>query len=79
MNMSLNKRKSRHIGLVLGVILIIAFVTVSTGFTAAPTKVAPLARNVIVLVPDGMNATAVTLTRWYQGSPLTMDQILTGA
>lgn len=45
-----------------------------TGYAAA----APV-KNVIVLVPDGMNSAAVTLARWYKGSPLTMDQMLVGA
>ncbi|MGM7721352.1 alkaline phosphatase [Metabacillus sp. Hm71] len=34
--------------------------------------------NVIMMVMDGTSSTATTLTRWYKGSPLAMDQIVSG-
>ncbi|MFU8692166.1 alkaline phosphatase [Rossellomorea sp. FS2] len=39
---------------------------------AAPKK------NVIFMIMDGTNSDAVTLSRWYKGSPLHLDGILTG-
>ncbi|HEY9161152.1 MAG TPA: alkaline phosphatase [Desulfomonilia bacterium] len=36
-------------------------------------------KNVIVMIPDGMSVTSVTLTRWYRGgAPLNMDGLLCG-
>jgi alkaline phosphatase len=35
-------------------------------------------RNVIFMVMDGTNSDSVTLSRWYKGSALALDQILTG-
>ncbi|MBA1335550.1 MAG: Alkaline phosphatase [Firmicutes bacterium] len=36
-------------------------------------------KNVILLIPDGMNVSAVTLARWYQdGEPLAMDELACG-
>jgi alkaline phosphatase len=36
-------------------------------------------KNVIVMIPDGMSVSAVTLTRWYQGgAPLSLDGLLCG-
>jgi alkaline phosphatase len=39
---------------------------------AAPVK------NVILLMTDGTSSTHITLTRWYKGSPLALDDILVG-
>ena len=36
------------------------------------------AKNVIVLMTDGTNATATTLSRWYKGTALATDAILVG-
>ena len=35
--------------------------------------------NVIMLVMDGSSNNAVTLSRWYKGQSLAMDEILSGA
>jgi len=35
-------------------------------------------KNVIVLVPDGCSQSALTLARWFQGAPLTVDEIHAG-
>lgn len=36
-------------------------------------------KNVILLIPDGMNVSAATLARWYQdGEPLAMDELACG-
>ena len=37
------------------------------------------AKNVILLMTDGTSSTHITLTRWYKGSPLALDDILVGA
>lgn len=52
-------------------VLIVAAVPV----TAAPAK----AKNVIFLLTDGTGPEAWPLARWVKGSPLVVDQILTGA
>ena len=36
------------------------------------------AKNVILLMTDGTSSTHITLTRWYKGSPLALDDILVG-
>ncbi|MGJ7920792.1 alkaline phosphatase [Neobacillus sp. LXY-4] len=35
-------------------------------------------KNVIMMVMDGTNSSAVTLARWYKGGPLALDEILVG-
>ena len=42
-----------------------------------PVDAAP-AKNVILLMTDGTSATHITLTRWYKGAPLALDNILVG-
>ena len=39
---------------------------------------AAAAKNVILLMTDGTSATHITLTRWYKGAPLALDNILVG-
>jgi alkaline phosphatase len=39
----------------------------------------PVARNVIVLIPDGGSQSLVTLARWARGTPLAVDPIQSGA
>lgn len=35
-------------------------------------------KNVIVLICDGTGSSHITLSRWYKGSPLTLDEMLVG-
>ena len=42
---------------------------------AAPAKT----KNVIILLADGCGATHTTVSRWYKGSPLAMEEIVVGA
>jgi alkaline phosphatase len=35
-------------------------------------------KNVIMMVMDGTSSTATTLTRWYKGEPLALDEIVSG-
>lgn len=37
------------------------------------------AKNVIMLIPDGVSSEQYTLARWFKGAPLTMDSIRSGA
>lgn len=37
------------------------------------------AKNVIMLIPDGVSSEQYTLTRWFKGAPLTLDSIRSGA
>ena len=55
-------------------VLIAAFVlfTFSASGWAAPAK------NVILLMTDGTSSTHITLSRWYKGAPLALDEILVG-
>lgn len=74
--MTLNKK-------ILGITLAGTLAAGSIGFTAAnekaeAKKVKPQAQNVIVLVMDGVSSSTTTLSRWYKGGPLAMDEILTG-
>lgn len=55
----------------------------SLGFGSSDEKVEAKkdpqqAKNVIVLVMDGVSSSTTTLARWYKGEPLAMDGILTG-
>lgn len=68
---------------VIGVTLASSLALSSLGFTAGNSKVAAKkdpekAKNVIVLVMDGVSSSTTTLARWYKGEPLAMDEILTG-
>ncbi|MEK3808666.1 alkaline phosphatase [Bacillus sp. FSL H8-0547] len=74
--MTLNKK-------ILGITLAGTLAAGSLGFTAAnekaeAKKAKPQAQNVIVLVMDGVSSSTTTLSRWYKGGPLAMDEILTG-
>lgn len=44
-----------------------------------PVKEMKKPSNVIMLVMDGSSNNAITLSRWYKGESLAMDEILTGA
>ncbi|HZH63070.1 MAG TPA: alkaline phosphatase [Metabacillus sp.] len=50
----------------------------STNEKVEAKKDSQQAKNVIVLVMDGVSSTTTTLARWYKGEPLAMDEILTG-
>lgn len=68
---------------VIGVTLASSLALSSLGFTAGNSKVEAKkdpekAKNVIVLVMDGVSSSTTTLARWYKGEPLAMDEILTG-
>ena len=64
-----------------------AFAAIMAAVLAPAGQAAPLnevkveepAKNVIMMIPDGMSVDAVALTRWYNGGqPLNMDEIATG-
>ncbi|MBM7585305.1 alkaline phosphatase [Bacillus pakistanensis] len=63
----------------LGILLIIG-VVVSFLFTETPCTFAEnrTPRNVIFMIMDGTNSDVVTLSRWYKGQPLALDEILVG-
>lgn len=42
-------------------------------------EAAATAKNVIILVGDGMGASHTTLARWYKGGPLALDEMVSGA
>ena len=74
--MKLNKK-------VVGITLASTLALGSLGFSSANEKVeakkdSQKAKNVIVLVMDGVSSSTTTLARWYKGQPLAMDEILTG-
>lgn len=68
---------------VMGITLASSLALGSLGLTAGNNKVEAekdpaKAKNVIVLVMDGVSSTTTTLARWYKGEPLALDEILTG-
>lgn len=68
---------------VMGITLASSLALGSLGLTAGNDKVEAekdpeKAKNVIVLVMDGVSSSTTTLARWYKGEPLAMDEILTG-
>ncbi len=74
--MKLNKK-------VVGITLASSLALGSLGFSTTSEKVeakkdSQKAKNVIVLVMDGVSSTTTTLARWYSGQPLAMDEILSG-
>jgi alkaline phosphatase len=74
--MKLNKK-------VIGITLASSLALGSFGLTTGKEKVeakkdSQQAKNVIVLVMDGVSSSTTTLARWYKGEPLAMDEILTG-
>lgn len=54
-------------------LILLAFTAPDACLHAAAPK-----KNVIFMIMDGTNSDAVTLSRWYKGSPLHLDGILTG-
>ena len=53
-------------------ISVFVFFPLSSVADAAPAK------NVILLMTDGTSSAHITLTRWYKGAPLALDDILVG-
>ncbi|MEI2405341.1 alkaline phosphatase [Niallia taxi] len=68
---------------VMGITLASSLALGSFAYTSANEKVeakkeSQQAKNVIVLVKDGVSSTTTTLARWYKGEPLAMDEIMSG-
>ncbi|TRZ39541.1 alkaline phosphatase [Niallia circulans] len=68
---------------VMGITLASSLAIGSLAYTSANEKVeakkeSQQAKNVIVLVKDGVSSTTTTLARWYKGEPLAMDEIMSG-
>ncbi|MFT8320607.1 MAG: alkaline phosphatase [Bacillus sp. (in: firmicutes)] len=68
---------------VLGVTLASSLTLGSIGMISGKEKVEaknnpPKAKNVIVLVMDGVSSSTTTLARWYKGKPLALDGIVSG-
>jgi len=63
----------------LSLVLIIALLA-STFLVVTPAKAgSDVVKNVIILVGDGMGSAHTTLARWYKGSPLALDEMVSGA
>lgn len=66
----------------LSAILVFMLLLVNTVHAATltqPIEKLPEIKNIIVLIPDGMNVSCTTLARWYQGgTPLAMDEMASG-
>lgn len=45
------------------------------GYQLYPAAAEPKVKNVILLIPDGMSLDGTTLTRWYKGGPLALDEM----
>jgi len=65
--------------LALGLTLIFMLLVAAAGSGRADDPLTPLARNVIMMVPDGCSISIQTLARWLQGTDLILDSLLTGA
>lgn len=61
----------RFIGVITLIVLVLCFLLPVAAW-AAPAK------NVILLMADGTSSAHLTLTRWYKGAPLALDNILVG-
>ena len=63
-------------------LLLLVFFTIFTQTYTVPLEKTEtgFAKNVIILIPDGMSTDGVTLTRWVynDGKPLNMDEIASG-
>ena len=63
-------------------LILLAFLTMFTRIYTVPLEKTDtgFAKNVIILIPDGMSTDGVTLTRWVynDGKPLNMDEIASG-
>ncbi len=55
------------------------FLVLATVWARAAWQPLPLARNAIILIPDGCSHATVTLARWYTGRPLAVDAIAAGS
>lgn len=63
----------------LSVVLIVALLA-SAFLVVTPAEAGSgAAKNVIILVGDGMGSAHTTLARWYKGSPLALDEMVSGA
>lgn len=63
----------------LSFVLIVALLA-SAFFVVTPAEAGSGAvKNVIILVGDGMGSAHTTLARWYKGSPLALDEMVSGA
>lgn len=56
------------------------FMTLAAQLLSVPVLAAAAkTKNVIILLADGCGATHTTVSRWYKGSPLAMEEIVVGA
>ncbi|MDF2499518.1 MAG: alkaline phosphatase [Anaerosporomusa subterranea] len=60
-------------------VILLLLVTVATQFLPTPALAAPKPKNVIILMVDGSGATHSTVSRWYKGEPLAMEEIVVGS
>lgn len=54
-------------------------VSIWTSFFSVTALAQPKPNNVIVLMADGCGSTHTTISRWYKGAPLTLENIVVGA
>lgn len=74
------KIKKIFFGALLSILLVSSLVIASMKNTSVKAESPKKAKNVIMLIGDGMSTEAITLARWYNnGQPLTMDEISVGA
>ena len=66
-------RTGRSFLILLLAVVLVLISSLGTTYAEKPVK------NVIFLMTDGTSASNIALARWYKGSPLALDEILTGA
>ncbi|KKI89186.1 alkaline phosphatase [Bacillus sp. SA1-12] len=79
----MNNFRKKMIGVTLAGTLALGSLSIGSMMNSEEAKAEPKRTgkepvNVIMMVMDGTSSTATTLARWYKGSPLAMDQIVSG-
>ncbi|MEW5816319.1 MAG: alkaline phosphatase, partial [Spirochaetota bacterium] len=76
----MSKLRNRIVFMVLAAVFIASVVAVPTAFAieVAGQDVKPV-KNVIVLITDGTSADHVAISRWYQGAPLVVEDLVVAA
>lgn len=62
----------------LSIILIALFLVMNFSVLGASAESTAKAKNVILLIPDGMSVDGTSLARWYKGAPLALDEMASG-
>lgn len=74
----MKKNFKKAIALALTGMMVFSISLMTTSYAAAPVQEKKV-KNLIIMIPDGMNVSATTLARWYSGNKkLNMDEMASG-